>query len=254
MDTLGQYPMNAPDCRGRGSNEVLRIKMRAGVLALLTLFVVSGIAASTSSAAGPYWHVNNAKLTAGAKQITLQNKGSAVLTSEIGTTSVVITCTASESEGATIEGNGNNQGQDKGRIKYTGCSINIPKCVVSEPITTKETKSHLVTFKGTQSKYADLYEPTEGTTFTTVTITKGTEACSVAAVLTVKGSVAAEVVPKETETQEGLVNFPETAITPVFLEGAEKAAGLKLGEKVAKFKAAYKAKLATGETFGVFGS
>ena len=51
-----------PDCRGRRSNEVLRIKMRAGVLALLALFIVSGITASTSSAAGPYWKVNGIKL------------------------------------------------------------------------------------------------------------------------------------------------------------------------------------------------
>jgi hypothetical protein len=227
-------------------------KMRVALLGVLALFIVSGIAASAASAVGPYWHVNGSRQEKGAFQNTLQVKGTAVLNSEIGTTKIVITCTASESEGATIEGNGTNQGQDKGQIKYSSCTVNVPKCVV-EPITTKPTKSHLVTWKGAQSKYADLFEPTEGNTFTVVKIVKGAETCLVAAVLEVKGSVAAEVVPKESESQEGLLNFPSTAISEVFLEGVTKNPSLLLGTKPAIFAAAYSSKLGTNK-FGVFGS
>lgn len=230
------------------------LKIRVALLGVLALFVASGIAASAASASGPFWHVHGTRLS-GTRQNKLQNKGNARLLSEIGTTKVEITCTESASEGATIESNGTQgQGQDKGRIKYSGCSINIPNCVVSEPITTNPTKSHLVTYKSAQSKYADLVEPTEGIVFTTVKIIKNTEACTVASVLEVKGSVAAEVYPKELETKQGLLNFPETTITPIFLEGAEKKPGLFLGSKEAKLSAAYGSTLVTGETFGVFSS
>ncbi len=228
-------------------------KTRVALLGVLALFIASGIAASTASAVGPYWHVNGAKFTAGTRQNKLQLKGNALLSTEISTTKVVITCVTSVAEGATIEGNGNNQGQDKGRIKYSNCSVNQPNCVV-EPITTKPTKSYLVTFKGGQTKYADIIEPTEGEIFTTVKITKGTEACEVADVLEVKGSIAAELITKEKEQKEGLLFFPETTISPVFHEGIEKRPGLFLGLKPAAFSAAYGSALVTGETFGVFGS
>lgn len=203
---------------------------------------------------GPYWHVGGARFESGTRQIKLQAKGSTVIKSEIVAIPVTITCTASESEGATIEGNGIAQGQDKGRFKYSGCTINVSKCVVAEPITTKPLRSHLVTFKGGQSKYADLFEPTEGEAFATVKIEKGTEACALASTLELKGTVAAEIIPKEIESQNSLVNFPETQVTPVFLEGAEKKVGLFFGTKAAKLAVAYGAKLATSEKWGVFGS
>jgi hypothetical protein len=230
------------------------LKIRVALLGVLVLLISSGIAASAASAAGPFWHVNGTKFTKGSKQNTLQNKMPVVLSSEIGTVPVKVVCTVSESEGATIEGNGNNQGQDKGRLKFTSCTVNVSKCMVIEPIVTSLTKSHLVTFKGSQTKYADLLEPSEGTFFATVKITKETEACSVAAVLEVKGSVAAEVYPKEHETKEGLLNFPSIPIGTVFLEGVEKNPGLFVGLKEARFSAAYGSKLVTGETFGVFGT
>jgi hypothetical protein len=229
------------------------LKIRVALLGVLVLLISSGIAASAASAAGPFWHVNGTKFTKGSKQNTLQNKMAVVLTSEVGTVPVVIACTTSESEGATIEGNGSNQGQDKGRLKFTGCKVEIANCTVVEPITTSLTKSHLVTFKGgSQTKYADLLEPSEGTVFATVKIIKSTEACPVATVLEVKGSIAAEIYPKEHETKEGLLNFPSIRIGPVFLEGVEKTPGLFVGTKEAKFLATYGSKLVTGETFGVF--
>ena len=58
---------------------MLDVKPRAGMLALLTLLIVSGITASTSSASGPYWKVNGVKLAGQqekAHQIKLQVKGS----------------------------------------------------------------------------------------------------------------------------------------------------------------------------------
>lgn len=236
---------------------MLRIKMRAGVLALLALFIVSGIAASASSAAGPYWHVASSRLGQGqVRQLKLQLKGTAVLSASFSAESkVTVVCNSSVSEGATIEGQGERQGQGKGRITFTSCKVTKPTsgCTVVEPITTAQVKSHLVTYAGTQAKYAELFEPTEGKTYVTLKFV-GSGCGVVVGSQPVTGTVAAEVLPVEKESQEGLLNFPAEPLTKVFLEGEEKKPGLFLGGHETVFNAAYGARLATGEQWGVFGS
>jgi hypothetical protein len=114
---------------------------------------------------------------------------------------------------------------------------------------TNQTKSHLVTYSGGQTKYADLFEPTQGNVFT---LLKLGGVCAMS--LNVTGSVAAEVLPAEVEGQEGLLNFPAEPIKTVFLEQQAKTIGLMLGTKEAKFGAGFGARLETNETYGVFGS
>jgi hypothetical protein len=245
-----KHQINALGCRGRGSNVVLRLKMRAGVLALLALFIVSGIAASTSSAAGPYWRVNGSRLEKGSQAIKLQNKGALVLKSEISTTPITITCNRSISEASNIEGNLTNQGLDKGHISYTSCKSSVTNCEVVEPVTTSETKSYLA-IAATQTKIVDVFEPTTGEAFTTITLKGGT--CLLAGPHEVKGSVAAEIIPAGVENQEGLMVFPSTPIKKVKHEGTEiTLVALTLGAKEATFAGVYGARLASGEKFGVF--
>jgi hypothetical protein len=196
----------------------------------------------------PDWYLNGSQLKQGSRQIKLQLKGTAVLKSELaGLGPVTVECNGGLSEGATIDGYGNNQGQGKGRITFTSCTSTV--CPVAEPIVTKQTKAHLVTFKGQQTKYAELFEPTEGEVFTTL---KFAGVCSLA--VNVTGKVAAEIVPKEKEQQEGALIFPETAISSVVHEGQEVTPGLFLGLKEAKFSSYFGARLETNERFGVFGS
>lgn len=229
---------------------MFHIKMRAGILVLLALFITSGIAASAASASGPYWRVNTLRLETGTKQIKLQNKGQLVLKSEVGTTPITITCNSSISEASTIGGNRTNQGQDKGHITYTSCSDSVTNCTPVEPITTKETKSYLA-LAATQTKIVDVFEPTEGETFTTITLKGGT--CLLAGPHEVKGSVAAEIIPAGVENQEGLIVFPSTPIKKVKHEGTEiTLPALMLGPKEATFSGIYGARLVSGEKFGAF--
>jgi hypothetical protein len=230
-------------------------KTRAILFGVLALFIATVIMASTASALGPYWHVNGSKLGQGVKkQIKLQNKGAVFFQWTASLSPVVnIECKNSIAEGGAIEGNGNNQGQDKGSFKFSQCKPippSEPTCKVSEPIITKQLKSHLVTYKGMQSKYADLFEPQEGSVFM---IMKTTECgLGVSGEREVIGDVAAEVMPTEAEAQEGLLSFPEPAITTVFLEQQEKNIGLTPPTSF-HFKATYGSRLESGERFGVFG-
>jgi hypothetical protein len=223
-------------------------KMRVALLGVLALFIVSGVSTSAASAAGPYWRVNGARLETGARQLKLQNKGVLKLITEVGKPAIEIECNRSVSEGGTIEGNGTNQGQDKGRITYTSCTTNATGCTVVEPITTVGTKSYLAN-AATQTGIVDVFEPTEGTTFVTITL-KGT--CIVAGKYAVTGKVAAETIPVEKEAQEGILNFPSAAVTTVKHEGTEKSVGLSFGGAPARFIGVYGARLATNEVYGVF--
>ncbi len=207
----------------------------------------------------PHWHVNGMQVKQGAYQIKLQLKGPAVLRSKVVSMAVVIECKDSGSEGATIEGQGIYQGQDKGRLVFTQCKATVAGsekvCKVEEPIKTNQTKSRLVTRTGTQLKYAELFEPTEGSTYAEIKlVNNGTEKCAAAGTFPVKGSVAAEISPGGSEGKEGLLNFPETPITEVLAGGEKVTLGLFLGANEAKFSAAYGATLASGEIFGVFGN
>ncbi|HEY7831432.1 MAG TPA: hypothetical protein VIC06_12800 [Solirubrobacteraceae bacterium] len=243
-------------------------KMRFALLGVLALFVVSGIGASTASATGgPFWHVNGGKFAQGTQQLKLQLKGIAVLTSTVSLMAVRVECRNSVSEGAAIEGSGPQKpGQAKGRLAFTSCTSvvagNGTKCKPQEPITTNQTKSHLVTFTGNQSKFAELFEPQQGSTFTNISFLDGPGGtCPIKSgnPFPVKGTVAAELLPKESEVQEGQLVFPETPITKVFLfeneqkvQPDELGVSLALGANEAHFIAGYGARLSDNKVFGVW--
>jgi len=145
-------------------------KTRVALLGVLALFIASGIAASTASAAGPYWRVNGSRLPQGkAVQVKLQMKASAaVLRGSVGGIGVVVECHNSYAEGATIEGQGNFQGQDKGRVVFEQYKTTVKglTCVVTEPIKTNQLKSYLAYNPNSkQQKFIDVFEPQQGKVF-----------------------------------------------------------------------------------------
>jgi len=202
---------------------------------------------------GPFWHVNGSQLKQGTRQIKLQAKGPTVLrgTALGGLVKVVIECKNSISEGASIEGRGSFQGQDKGRLIFTQCKFVEPaKCKIEEPIKTSQTKSYLAYNPNSkQQKFVDVFEPQQGTVFT---VLKFLEKCEGLLAAEVTGSVAAEIIPIENEVQEGLLNFPEPAITTIIHEQVPKEIGLSFAGEPATFKAVYGARLQTNEPWGVF--
>ena len=207
-------------------------------------------------AAGPYWHVAGKILGQGAvKQLKLQAKGVTVISTKVAGLPITIDCNSSISEGATIEGQGNYQGQDKGRFTYSSCKVIEPKeCKVAEPITTTQLKSYLAYNPNSkQQKFVDVFEPTVGKEWVTIKLSGG--GCKLLEGLSEKitGSTAAEIVPVEKESQEGLLNFPEKPITTVVHELEEKKIGLAAAEAAAVLSVAYGARLATNEQWGVFG-
>jgi hypothetical protein len=230
---------------------VIHLKMRAALLGIVALFIVSGTMTSVASAA-PFWHVNGTKLATGTeKQIKLQTKGPAVFTSE--SLGVEWECKNSIFEGATIN-NATGQGQSKGRISYSSCKVITPtSCTLAEPLTTKPLKAYLAEELETGSKnWAEVFEPTEGTIFFELRFT-GTGCGILAGSQPIKGGLAAEIIPKSAEHQEGLLNFPSTAITKVKHEGTEKTIAWLIASTAVTFKAVYGARLAEFPTaFGVF--
>jgi hypothetical protein len=234
----------------------MMFKTRAVLLGVLVLFVASGIASATASASGPYWRVGGLRLESGSKSLKLQAKGTIVLSAQLGNiVEIVVECASSKSEGATIEGDGGGQGQGKGRLIFTQCRSNWPhNCRIVEPVTTSQLKLHLGT-DGGQSKYAVLYEPTEGRLFLWYRLADAREGetCLVAGEEPVGGTVAAEVVPREIEGQEMSLFLPEEPVSTVFLGQEEKKVDLLYGENQMKFSASYGARLDGGEKFGVFG-
>jgi hypothetical protein len=209
----------------------------------------SGVMTSVASASGPFFHVGGTKLS-GTKQIKLQSKGSAVFKSP--SVKLEIECNNSVSEGATIEGGGETQGQAKGRVSFSSCKVLSPKteCEVNQPIVTNQLKSYLaISVKPvTQTKDVEVFEPSQGVQFTELTLTK----CSLTTV-GVTGSIAAELIPVGVEGQEGLVVYPATAITEVNHEGVAKKVKFETVGVTDSFVAAYGARLATfPEKFGIF--
>jgi hypothetical protein len=223
------------------------LKARAALAGMLTLFIASGIAASTASASGPFWHVNGSRVELGHGQIKFQSKTPLVIRTEIGTTPVAIECKTSISENAELEGNGMMQGIDKGSFSLPQCKVNATGCEVS-PITTNTLKSYLAE-ASTQTKIVDVFEPTTGTVVATIRFTGA--GCLLAGKFNLTGSVAAEIIPSAAELTELLFAFPITPITTVKREGTATAVGLLFSTRAAKFAAAYGARLETGEVFGV---
>jgi len=217
--------------------------MLSGALVFLAF---SGIATSAASASGPFWHVGGKKFESGTRQIKLQSKGAIVLKSTV----IEIECKNSISEGATIEGSTTTQGQGKGRISYSSCTVlkPTPGCDIAQPIIMTPLNFHLVE-TGTQTHYALLLEPAEGVVFV---VLKFSGTCTIKE-WAVTGSIAAEVIPTKVESQDGLITFPTTPITKVKLEGTEKAVKLETVGIAFTISAAYGARLATfPEKFGVF--
>jgi hypothetical protein len=229
---------------------VTHLKMRAAILGIVALFIMSGTMTSIASAS-PFFHVAGVKLAEGTvKQVKLQLKGKAVLVStKLG---VEVECLNSVSEGATLE-NTTTQGQGKGRVSYSSCKVLKPgqPCAVAEPITTKPLKSFLADETGTGSKnFTEVFEPTENTTFVELKFS-GSGCGLLIGSQPVKGSADAEVVPKEVNGQEGLLSFPGPE--KVKHLGTEVTVALTVATDPSTFTAAYGVRLAEfPTTFGVF--
>lgn len=232
------------------------LKTRVALLGVLALFIASGIASSTASATGPFWHVAGAKLGQGeAKQVKIQAKLNPILVSEVKAfgIKIKIECHNSYGEGITIE-NSNIQGQDKGRIVFEQCkTIFNPEevCKVVEPIKTNQLKSFLAFNPNSkQQKFVDVFEPQQGTKFVTLHF-EGT-GCLVPEAA-VEGAVAGEIVPIEKESQELLLDFPEKPIEEIVHQQQTRKIGLVFAGEPAVFDGAYGARLATNQLWGVFG-
>lgn len=229
------------------------VKVRLALFGALTLFMLSGIVTSVASASGPFWHVAGNKLLQGeTRQIKLQSKGPLVLKSAGINTE--IECKNSISEGANIEGSSTKQGQGKGRVTYSSCTVLKPepgKCTVAEPITTNQLKAYLAE-AATQTHYVEVFEPTVGTVFTTLKFALACPA-AVRGERGVNGKVAAEIIPTKVEGQEGMIAFPSPIISEVKHEGETVPIQLEAIGFHAVFTGIYAGRLATfPEKFGVF--
>lgn len=234
------------------------LKTKVALFGALALFIASGIATSVASAAGPYWHVNGSRLEKGSKFINVAG-GAAELKATVLGLSVTISCGEAEVESARLIGNGTNQGQDSSKaITFEKCKVVSPKqCATAKTISTVEVKSHLVIFTNAakEEKIGDLFEPTVGTEFTTITLeNNGTEKCPFVEPFPVKGEAVAEVTPEGTEGSSGELVFPKAPIVEVKSEGgASEKVGLEIGSGN---KAAFNGKFTTntlpGEKFGAF--
>jgi hypothetical protein len=232
-------------------------KIRGALFGALALLVLSGVAASAASAAGPYWHVNGARLETGSKEVALKAGATELKATVLGVPFVIL-CEAASSAGATITGNGENQGQDSAKsITFEKCraTSSFKACTV-ENVKTVPVKSHLVLIVGTEG-IGDLIEPTSGSEFTKIVIKNpGVESCPFKKEETfpVKGSTVARVSPEGSEAATGELSFPAVPITEVKKEGETRKVGLFVSreENKASFSGNFEAKLTTGEKFGVF--
>jgi hypothetical protein len=233
-------------------------KMRVALWAALALVAVSGIATSAAAAAGPYWHLGGSRLTKASWPASVAKAGETELNAKVLGISFTIKCGASTVEGAEIIGNGSGQGLDTANsIAFEECTIGTPKgCAVPQPIKTTAVKSRLVTYDS--GKIGDLFEPTKGSDFVTITFEneKGAKCPLDKVKFPVKGSIAAEVKPEEKEVKVGELIFPATPITQVKEEGGTPTTiGLEVGEgNAANFSGKFAVEMAVDETFGVFSS
>jgi hypothetical protein len=233
------------------------LKMRVALLGALAMLVTSGIAASVASAAGPYWHVAGSRFEIGTRE-TVEVAGTTELKATVLGLPIKITCEDAVVENSTINANGLGQGQDAAKaITFEKCKIPIPKGCATENIKTVPVKSHLVIYTNgaSEEKIGDLFEPTTGTEFTTITVeNNGTEKCALAATYPVKGTTVGEVKPEGTEATSGELTFPTSPIAEVKKEGAaSEKVGLEIGSgNKASFSGKFAVKLVTGGKFGAF--
>lgn len=235
------------------------LKMKVALLGALALLIASGIATSVASAAGPYWRVNGSRLEKGSKFINVAG-GTTELKATVLGLSVTISCAEAEVESARLIGNGASQGQDSSKaIAFEKCKVVSPKqCATAKTISTVEVKSHLVIFTNAEKeeKIGDLFEPTTGSEFTTITLeNNGTEKCAFAETpFPVKGEAVAEVTPEGTEGSSGELAFPKAPIVEVKSEGgASEKVGLEIGSgNKASFNGKFTTNTLPGEKFGAF--
>jgi hypothetical protein len=205
---------------------------------------------------GPYWYVGGKQLKQGVKQVKFQAKLAPILSTEIKAfgIKVVVECHNSYSEGASIEGQGAFQGQDKGRVVFEQCkTVFNPEetCKVVEPIKTNQLKSFLAYNPNSkQQKFVDVFEPTQKAPFVVLHFTGAGCIVTEAAV---EGALAAEIVPVEKESQELIADFPEKPITEIEHEQLLRKIGLTFAGEPAVFDGVYGARLETNEPWGVFG-
>jgi hypothetical protein len=234
------------------------LRLRISLLSLVAVCAVGMFSAAAASAAGPFWYVNGGKLEQGSRLINGQSKGNLVLRATVLNITFRITCTASHSVG-TIDGQGPTlQGQDKGKVKYEGCTIatepEIKECEVAKTLETNQLKSHLATATvQSTEQIVDLFEPTGSsqTTAKPFIIIKLTKCGVLSGAFEVTGSVVGQIIPQETESQKGILNFPEPPITEVTHEGQKQKDKLSFGGNEATFTGVYQQELQGATPFGV---
>ncbi len=232
-------------------------KIRGVLLGALALLMVSGIAASAASAAGPYWHLGGHRLETFSWP-ALISAGETELKAKVLELPFTIHCASATVEGAEIVGNGTNQGLDTASsIAFEKCTIGTPSgCVVPQPIKTVAVKSRLVIYD--LGKIGDLFEPTKGTEFVSIKFesAKGAKCPLNGDEFPVKGSIVAETKPEEKEGKTGELVFPATPIKEVKEEGGSAiVVGLEVSKgNAANFSGKFEVEMALGERFGVFAS
>ncbi len=240
-------------------------RLRISLLSLATVCAVGMSMAAIASAANPAWKVNGSKLGAQVKKQAKITSGETTLIGKASGFPAEIKCTTAVVANAYIEGNGESAGQDGTTgITFSNCTVVKPnKCLVTQPIVTKQLNSHLVRFGPGQGKIGDLFEPSQGTEFASLEFTdlSTSELCSIKGgnPFPVKGTVVAEIRAKSQvqgqeplESKIGELIFPSQAIEKVNSEGAEREVKLQLGAEKAAFIGKFEAQLVSGEPFGVF--
>jgi hypothetical protein len=209
-------------------------------------------------AEAPHWYVNGSRLLQGKKAVNISAaQVESELKGKVALLGAWISCKSAITQNAYIEGSGTNQGQDSAsNITFEKCTTHEPaKCIVNEPIKTKQIKSQLVEYTNNskQTKIGDLFEPSQGEIYVEISFKKGVEKCAIEGeVFPVKGSVVANIFPENQEVLNGHLTFPKEPITVVKHEGQERKVGLTLGGGAATFSGIFEAKLVSGEKWGVF--
>jgi hypothetical protein len=237
--------------RGKGSVRSM-FKMRVALLGVLALVITSGIMTSAASAS-PSWKVNGTKLGAQVKKPVKIIAGVTELKGKVVLEASTIICGKAVVENAYIEGNGAGAGQSGTTgITFSKCENKGPtNCVINEPITTKQLKSHLVTYGEGQEKIGEIFEPSQGTEFVSISFKNGEKTCSTPGPFPVKGKVASEIKPEGKEVKIGELAFPSPFIKTVKLEGQTVEPKLSIGENPsATFSGKFEAELVSEEVFG----
>jgi hypothetical protein len=183
-------------------------KMRLVVLAALSVFAFSAVAATAAQA--HEYKVEGSPL-AGEKPFTVNSTGTFVLKGKPLGVNTTITCTAVKGSG-TLKA----AGASNAALEFSSCTVTqVKNCGVSEPIPV--TVGDQLIGLG-----EDEFKPESGTTFTEVTLT-GTS-CSVKGTYKVEGSQVCEI------------SSPGTEAVSHSLSCSETRSSLTLGGRVATFK------------------